>query len=110
MPTQLTFCSSGSTTSSTTDFPALCASLAARLWGVFVLEGDDGVDDVLPSRLRRLPTYSSERRRDRIVSTFFTGRIVSTPLPMSASPSTVPEATLLRAAYEARREERTEPV
>ena len=75
-----------------------------------MLEGDDGVDDVLPSRLRRLPTYSSERRRDLIVSTFFTGRIVSTPLPMSASPSTVPEATLLRAAYEARRDDRTEPV
>jgi len=64
--------------------------------------GDVGTDPaLLPSRARMLPTYSDDNRNEPVVSIFFTGRIVSTPVPKSASRTTVPFEAV-RAAYDDR--------
>jgi hypothetical protein len=93
------------------DVPALASSVGLRLRDVFV--GDVGEvgevgTDVLPSFLP-LPTKSADSLKDPAVSTFFTGRIVSTPVPKSASRIKVPRMSL-RSAYDDRRPERMEPV
>jgi hypothetical protein len=90
----------GKITSSTINPPALADSLEARRGAI----GEVG----LPS-LRRLPTNSDDSLSEPTGSTFFTGRIVPTPLPRSAGVNTVPApSTDVRAAYDAR-VERTDP-
>lgn len=92
----------GSTTSLTKDNPALPKSLVLRLCVEALGERD-------PS-FRMLPTNSEDNLRDPAGSTFLIGRIVSTPVPRSPALRTVPVPSVeMRAAYEARREERTEP-
>lgn len=72
------------------------------------------VDDVGEGPLAsflKLPTYSADNLSDPTGSTFFTGRIVSMPFPMSAALNTVPVPSMdVRAAYEARRVLRIDPV
>lgn len=93
----------GSTTSSTRDRPAFERSLEVRL-----CVGERG-DETLPS-FRMLPTNSEDSLSEPAGSTFFTGRIVSIPVPRSASLSTVPGPSVdVRAAYDARLAERGEP-
>src|SRR6266404_5246243 len=88
-----TFWMVGRTTSSTSDRPALAASLAARLCAEENLSfTGDVVGDVVKELepLRMFPTYSDESRKEPEASIFFTGRIVSTPVPISASRTMVP--------------------
>lgn len=88
----------GKITSSTINPPALAVSLEARR---------EVVGEVLPS-LR--PTYSDDSLSEPTESTFFTGRMVSTPVPRSAGVNIVPvPSTEVRAANDARRPERTDP-
>jgi len=91
----------GKITSSTINPPALAVSFETCREVV----GEVG----LPS-LRRLPTNSDDSLSEPTGSTFFTGRMVSTPVPRSAGLNTVPvPSTDVRAAYDARRAERTDP-
>lgn len=77
-----------------------------RLWVV------DAVGEVgaLVSFLK-FPTNSADNLSDPTGSTFFTGRMVPTPSPISASFSTVPvPSTEVLAAYDERRVLRNDPV
>ena len=84
--------------------PALEVSLSARRW-------EDGArgEEPLPS-LFILPTNSADRRKDPTGSTFLIGRIVSTPVPRSASLTTVPDPFKdVLSLYDDRRVPRMEP-
>ena len=108
----LTFWRTGRTTSSTIARPPRSDALALRLNDDRSLVGevDDG-DWGGSSLLRAVPTYSAESLREPMVSTFFTGLIVSTPEPKSASRITVPAPVVLcLAAHDERFIDRTEPV
>lgn len=71
----------------------------------------DDVGEGTPASFLKLPTYSADNLSDPTGSTFFTGRIVSMPFPMSAALNTVPEpSTDDLAAYDARRVLRIDPV
>ena len=92
----------GIITSSTINPPTFAVSLEACRGGAI---GEVGL---LPS-LRRLPTNSDDSLSEPTGSTFFTGRMVPTPVPRSAGVNTVPApSTDVRVAYDAR-VERTDP-
>ena len=91
----------GKITSSTINPPTFAVSLEAR-------RGEAIGEVGLPS-LRRLPTNSDDSLSEPTGSTFFTGRMVPTPVPRSAGVNTVPvPSTDVRVAYDAR-VERTDP-
>ena len=90
----------GKITSSTINPPTLAVSLEARRGVIGEVE--------LPS-LCRLPTNSDDGLSEPTGSTFFTGRMVPTPVLRSAGVNTVPApSTDVRVPYDAR-VERTDP-